>query len=66
MYAPKLGKLASYPKPRALETSEIPGLVADWAAAAKRAVAAGFDGVEIHCANGACSLRFLRSFLNLN
>ena len=38
--------------PRALELSEIPGIVADYAKAAAKAVAAGFDGVEIHAANG--------------
>jgi N-ethylmaleimide reductase len=38
--------------PRALELSEIPGIVADYAKAAANAVAAGFDGVEIHAANG--------------
>ncbi|MCV7418285.1 alkene reductase [Mycolicibacterium litorale] len=38
--------------PRALETEEIPGIVADFRAAARRAVDAGMDGVEIHGANG--------------
>ncbi len=38
--------------PRALELSEIPGIVADYVRAAAKAVAAGFDGVEIHAANG--------------
>ena len=39
-------------EPRALELSEIPGIVADYARAAERAKEAGFDGVEIHAANG--------------
>jgi N-ethylmaleimide reductase len=39
-------------QPRALETDEIPGIVADYARAAKLARKAGFDGVEIHAANG--------------
>lgn len=39
-------------QPRALELSEIPGLVADYARAAANAKAAGFDGIEIHAANG--------------
>jgi N-ethylmaleimide reductase len=39
-------------EPRALEPSEIPGIVADYARAAVNAKAAGFDGVEIHAANG--------------
>ncbi|MGH6680105.1 MAG: alkene reductase [Bradyrhizobium sp.] len=38
--------------PRALETSEIPGIVADYRHAAQTAKNAGFDGVEIHGANG--------------
>ena len=39
-------------EPRALALSEIPGIVADYAKAAENAVAAGFDGVEVHAANG--------------
>lgn len=42
-----------YPKPRALALAEIPGVVADWAAAARRAIAAGFDGVEARRCMGA-------------
>ncbi len=38
--------------PRALEISELPGIVADYRRAAENAAAAGFDGVEIHAANG--------------
>lgn len=50
--------------PRALTLDEIPGLVADYAAAAKRAKAAGFDGVEIHSANGYLLDEFLRDGSN--
>jgi N-ethylmaleimide reductase len=39
-------------QPRALEIGEIPGIVADYARAAEIAKTAGFDGVEIHAANG--------------
>ncbi|WP_298427258.1 alkene reductase [Rhodoblastus sp.] len=46
------GGFAETSEPRALETSEIAGVVADYARAAENAVAAGFDGVEIHAANG--------------
>ena len=38
--------------PRALETSELVGIVDDYRKAATRAKAAGFDGVEVHSANG--------------
>ena len=38
--------------PRALETSEIPRLVDDYRQAAVRAKDAGFDGIEVHSANG--------------
>ena len=49
-HTPK-GKQA-YVTPRELSTTEIARIVGDYAAAAKRARAAGFDGVEIHGANG--------------
>ena len=38
--------------PRALELSELPGIIADFRQAAANAIAAGFDGVEVHGANG--------------
>ena len=47
------------PVPRALETDELPGVVADFVSASKRAVAAGLDGVEIHAANGYLLHEFL-------
>lgn len=50
--------------PRALETDEIPGLVASYAEAARNAEAAGFDGVEIHAANGYLLEQFLQSRSN--
>ncbi len=42
----------NYSTPRALETSELPGIVEDFRRAAQNAKDAGFDGVEIHGANG--------------
>lgn len=51
--------LQDYPTPRALETSEIPGIVADFVHAARSAVDAGLDGVEIHAANGYLVHQFL-------
>ncbi len=50
--------------PRALETREIPGIVADFGRAASNALAAGFDGVEIHAANGYLIEQFLRDSTN--
>jgi N-ethylmaleimide reductase len=50
--------------PRALETEEIPGIVEDYRQAAKNALEAGFDGVEIHGANGYLIDQFLRDGSN--
>ena len=51
-------------KPRALTTSEVKQVVADFAHAAKNAVAAGFDGVELHGANGYLIEQFLNPYVN--
>jgi N-ethylmaleimide reductase len=53
-----------YETPRALETDELPGVVAAYVAAARRAREAGFDGVEIHSANGYLLDQFLQSKTN--
>ncbi|MEM6794915.1 MAG: alkene reductase, partial [Acidobacteriota bacterium] len=50
--------------PRALETEEIPGIVEQYRQAAERAKAAGFDGVEVHSANGYLLDQFLQSKTN--
>jgi N-ethylmaleimide reductase len=50
--------------PQALEVAEIAGIVAAFAQAAKNAMAAGFDGVEIHGANGYLIDQFLRDGVN--
>jgi N-ethylmaleimide reductase len=50
--------------PRALETAEISRVVDDYRRAAHRAMAAGFDGVEIHAANGYLIDEFLQSRTN--
>jgi 2,4-dienoyl-CoA reductase-like NADH-dependent reductase (Old Yellow Enzyme family) len=53
-----------YPVPRALETSEIPGVVEAYRKAAMNAQMAGFDGVEIHGANGYLLDQFLQDGSN--
>ena len=53
-----------YETPRALETNEVPLVVEDYRRAALRAKAAGFDGVEIHAANGYLIDQFLQSKTN--
>ncbi|MGC0380422.1 alkene reductase [Streptomyces sp. SAI-129] len=53
------------PVPRALETAEIPEHARSYALAARRAVDAGFDGVELHGANGYLISQFLSSNANL-
>ena len=58
-----IGKVP-YETPRALETAEIPGVVEEYRQAAARAHAAGFDGVEIHGANGYLIDQFLQSKTN--
>ncbi len=50
--------------PRALALSELPGLVEDYRRAAVNAKLAGFDGVEIHAANGYLLEQFLRDSTN--
>jgi N-ethylmaleimide reductase len=56
--------MKDYVTPRALELAEIPALVASYARAARNAVAAGFDGVEVHAGNGYLLDQFLRSSTN--
>lgn len=53
-----------YATPRALELSEIPGIIEDYRRAAENALAAGFDGVEIHGANGYLPHQFLNDRIN--
>jgi N-ethylmaleimide reductase len=50
--------------PRALASSELPGIVQDYRRAAANAIAAGFDGVEVHAANGYLIDQFLRNGSN--
>ena len=59
------GNTEPYPQARPLELSEIPGLLDDYARAAENAMEAGFDGVQLHAANGYLLDQFLRDKVNL-
>ena len=56
--------LVDYVEPRALEATELPGIVADYVHATQCALDAGFDGVEMHSANGYLLDQFLRDGSN--
>ncbi|MEG1040355.1 MAG: alkene reductase [Pseudomonas sp.] len=56
--------MADYPTPRALETAEIADIVEAYRTGAENAKAAGFDGVEVHAANGYLLDQFLQSSTN--
>jgi N-ethylmaleimide reductase len=58
------GELVPFVRPRALTIEEMPYLVAQYERAAKNALAAGFDGVEIHAANGYLLDQFIESGTN--
>ncbi|PWE52623.1 alkene reductase [Metarhizobium album] len=58
------GSFAETSEPRALETSEIAGIVDDYRKGARAAIDAGFDGIELHGANGYLIDQFLRSGTN--
>lgn len=58
------GTRAPFETPRALETSELPGIVAAYAQAARNAITAGCDGVEVHGANGYLLEQFLQTRSN--
>jgi 2,4-dienoyl-CoA reductase-like NADH-dependent reductase (Old Yellow Enzyme family) len=59
-----LRPMRPYAVPRALETAEIPGVVAAYRKGAENAKRAGFDGVEIHGANGYLLDQFLQDSTN--
>jgi N-ethylmaleimide reductase len=59
------GRMVPYETPRALETGEIAQVVEAFRQAASNAMKAGFDGVEIHGANGYLIEQFLQSHTNL-
>ncbi|MGC3964074.1 MAG: alkene reductase [Rhodocyclaceae bacterium] len=59
------GRMVDCPTPRALTVDEIAGIVGDYRRAARNAIAAGFDGVEVHGANGYLVDQFLRTTSNV-
>lgn len=50
--------------PRALESAEIPGIIAEYAQATRNALAAGFDDVQLHAASGYLPMQFLSTGAN--
>ena len=58
------GELVPFVTPRALQTEEIPYVVRQYIRAARNALEAGFDGIEIHAANGYLLDQFLNSDTN--
>jgi len=64
LIGPEGGGFVPTSEPRALRLEELPGIVADYRRAARAAIDAGFDGVELHAANGYLIDQFLRSGSN--
>ncbi len=57
-------QLQDFPTPRALETAELAGVLDEYVAASRNAIEAGFDGVELHAANGYLLNQFLATNSN--
>ena len=57
-------QMEDYPVPRALEKEELPAIVEQFRQAARNAIDAGFDGVEIHGANGYLLDQFMKDGIN--
>jgi N-ethylmaleimide reductase len=58
------GGRAPYERARALETEEVMGIVTDYARAARNAIDAGFDGIQLHAGSGYLIEQFLRDSTN--
>jgi len=58
------GSFVPTSQPRALDAAELPGIVRDFRHAARNAISAGFDGVEVHGANGYLLDQFLKTGSN--
>ncbi|WP_434597493.1 alkene reductase [Pseudomonas sp. R4-83] len=63
--APGAGELVSPSAPRALSSTEVEELVQLYIQAARNAMDAGFDGIELHCANGYLVNQFISAHSNL-
>jgi len=64
VHADGTGEFVPTSEPRALQLDELPGIVEDYRRAARAAIEIGFDGVEVHAANGYLLDQFLRSGSN--
>ncbi len=58
------GAMVPFVTPRALQTEEVPHIVRQYVRGAKNALEAGFDGIEVHAANGYLLDQFLNSNTN--
>jgi N-ethylmaleimide reductase len=56
--------MVDFDMPRALESDEIPGVIAEFGQATENALKAGFDGVELHAASGYLPMQFLSTGTN--
>jgi len=56
--------MVDFDEPRALETDEVPGVIAEFGQATANALEAGFDGVELHAASGYLPMQFLSTGTN--
>jgi N-ethylmaleimide reductase len=59
-----VGAFVATSEPRALALDELPGIVEDFRRAARNAIDAGFDGIEVHAANGYLLDQFLKTGAN--
>lgn len=64
IFADTAGGMVDHDTPRALETAEIAGVIDEYRIATRNALAAGFDGVELHCTSGYLPAQFLSTGTN--
>ncbi|MFC3106564.1 alkene reductase [Undibacterium arcticum] len=56
--------MVDFDEPRALSAAEVPNVIGEFRVATAKALAAGFDGVELHCASGYLPMQFLSTGTN--